>query len=162
LKHRTDEPTPLRQLRPEVPEAVSGVVRKLMAKQPAERYQTPMELVVALQGLLRGQGVVTVPTDSWNDPSHRTLPTHLENPFVGLDCTDTTPPTSVTPPEPRISPIRSRRLPLIIAGGIVALLLLGGLVIGLRSLLSPHIATQVAAGTTTPLQPSRRTPKDQH
>src|SRR5262249_24551133 len=64
MKHRMDEPKPLQQLRPEVPEAVSEVVRKLMAKQPAERYQTPVELVVTLQGVMRGQPRVTVPTGS--------------------------------------------------------------------------------------------------
>ena len=158
LKHRTDEPTPLRQLRPDVPEAVSEVVRKLMAKQPAERYQTPVELVVTLQGLMRGEPVVTDSRGSRNAISHRTLPARPENPFVGLDFSDTTPPTSATPPASPISPMRSRRLPLIVAGGIVGLLFLGGLVIGLRSLFSSRPATEVAAGTT-PSPPSRPLPQ---
>ena len=46
----------------------------------------------------------------------------------------------------------------LVAGGIVGLLLLGGLVIGLRSLFSPRPATEVAAGTT-PSPPSRPLPQ---
>jgi serine/threonine protein kinase len=160
LKHRIDEPTPLRQLRPEVPEAVSGVVRKLMAKLPTKRYQSPVELVITLQDLMRGQPVVTGPTDSTSATSDWTLPSTPENPFVGLDRSDTIAATSATRPEPLLAPVRSRRLPLILAGGF-GLLLLGGLVIALRSPSSSRPATGVAVGTR-PSNRSRPTPQDQH
>jgi serine/threonine-protein kinase len=54
LHHCFDEPKPIEQLRPEVPPRVCAVVRRLMAKKPEERYQTPAKLVVALSrpGLL--------------------------------------------------------------------------------------------------------------
>lgn len=48
VRHGTEEPTPVERLRPEVPAAVAAVVRRLMAKKPAERYQTPAELAAAL------------------------------------------------------------------------------------------------------------------
>ena len=48
LWHRTKEPTPIRQIRPEVSEAVAAVVAKMMAKDPAKRYQTPAEVAAAL------------------------------------------------------------------------------------------------------------------
>ncbi len=47
-KHQFDEPAGIETLRPEVPEYVRGVVRKLMAKQPEQRFQTPRDLVNAL------------------------------------------------------------------------------------------------------------------
>jgi serine/threonine protein kinase len=48
LKHQMEEPAPVRQLRPDAPEGVAAVVRRLMAKRPEDRYQTPAELVQAL------------------------------------------------------------------------------------------------------------------
>jgi serine/threonine-protein kinase len=55
LKHRMDQPKPIEKLRPEVPPTVAGVVRKLMAKKPEERYQTPAEVVTALETLFPRQ-----------------------------------------------------------------------------------------------------------
>ncbi|HEX8626933.1 MAG TPA: protein kinase, partial [Catenuloplanes sp.] len=42
--HADVEPAPLRQLRPDVPEAVERVVARLLAKDPDERYQSATEL----------------------------------------------------------------------------------------------------------------------
>ncbi len=49
LWHRTKEPTPLRQIRPEVPEEVAAIVAKMMAKDMAARYQTPADVAAALE-----------------------------------------------------------------------------------------------------------------
>jgi len=43
--HLQDEPPDLRQLNPRVSESLVAVVRRMLAKQPADRYQTPAELV---------------------------------------------------------------------------------------------------------------------
>jgi CheY-like chemotaxis protein len=51
LKHHSEEPMPVEQLRPEVGPEVVALVRRLMAKQSANRYQTPAELLEALQAL---------------------------------------------------------------------------------------------------------------
>jgi hypothetical protein len=48
LSHLTKEPTPLRALRPEVPEGLAAVVEKMMAKDREQRYQSPGAVVVAL------------------------------------------------------------------------------------------------------------------
>src|SRR5262249_20585632 len=48
LKHSTDEPTPIEELRPDVPPEVAALLRKLLAKDPKDRYQTPAEVVEAL------------------------------------------------------------------------------------------------------------------
>jgi serine/threonine protein kinase/WD40 repeat protein len=54
IKHCFEEAQPIEQLRPDVPPRVAAVVRKLMAKEPDQRYPTPAKLVQALSrpGLL--------------------------------------------------------------------------------------------------------------
>jgi formylglycine-generating enzyme required for sulfatase activity len=51
--HQSMEPRPLRLVRPEVPEELAAVVRKMMAKAPSERYQTPRALVQALAAFVK-------------------------------------------------------------------------------------------------------------
>jgi serine/threonine-protein kinase len=49
IRHTTETPASVAARRPEVPAAVAAIVARLLAKHPAERYQTPAELSVALQ-----------------------------------------------------------------------------------------------------------------
>jgi tRNA A-37 threonylcarbamoyl transferase component Bud32 len=51
MQHQTLEPTPIEQLRPEVPEAVRDVLRRLIRRRPEDRMQSAAELVTALQAL---------------------------------------------------------------------------------------------------------------
>jgi formylglycine-generating enzyme required for sulfatase activity len=46
--HHLKEAAPLNRVRPEISQEVAVVVRKMMAKEPAQRYQTPAEVVQAL------------------------------------------------------------------------------------------------------------------
>jgi serine/threonine-protein kinase len=64
MMHQATDPRPVQELRPEVPAAVAAIVRKLIAKAPQDRYQTPEELVQALaHWKTAGPGPVpTVPT----------------------------------------------------------------------------------------------------
>jgi transglutaminase-like putative cysteine protease len=48
IRHATDTPPPLAALRPEVPAALAAVVERMMAKRPADRFQTPAEVAEAL------------------------------------------------------------------------------------------------------------------
>ncbi len=48
VAHQMHEAKPLNLVRPEVPEELAAVVRKMMAKTPAKRYQTPREVLQAL------------------------------------------------------------------------------------------------------------------
>jgi serine/threonine protein kinase len=50
LKHHLDEPTPIEELRSDVPQAVIAVIRKLMAKKADGRYRQPLEVAEALNG----------------------------------------------------------------------------------------------------------------
>jgi serine/threonine protein kinase len=49
MAHQLKEPTPLRELRPNVPEALAAVVKKMMTKDPALRYQSAEDIINALQ-----------------------------------------------------------------------------------------------------------------
>lgn len=47
--HRTKAPRDVRELRPEIPKEVAGIVARMMEKDPAKRYQTMAEVIIALQ-----------------------------------------------------------------------------------------------------------------
>ena len=47
--HQISQPTPLHDYRPEVPKKLAAIIEKMMAKDPAQRFQTPAELVDALE-----------------------------------------------------------------------------------------------------------------
>lgn len=49
LWHRTKEPTPIRAIRPEIPEGLAAVLARMMAKDPKARYQTPAQVAAALE-----------------------------------------------------------------------------------------------------------------
>lgn len=48
IKHQTEKPYPLEELRPHVPSVVVGIVERLMAKKAEDRFQTPLELAESL------------------------------------------------------------------------------------------------------------------
>jgi serine/threonine protein kinase len=73
LRHQFDDPTPAEQLRPEVPQAVSAIVRKMMAKKPEDRYQTPAEVAQALARMHNGPEEPTLPAPS-SGPLEETPP----------------------------------------------------------------------------------------
>jgi serine/threonine-protein kinase len=58
-KHSHEEPPDLQQLNPRVSEALCAVVRRMLAKDPAERYPTPAAL---LKDLVRLESATAVPT----------------------------------------------------------------------------------------------------
>ena len=45
VKHLSEEATPLRKLEPDVSEDMARIIAKLMAKEPADRYQSPKDLI---------------------------------------------------------------------------------------------------------------------
>jgi hypothetical protein len=53
-KHMQVDPTDVRDLNPEVPDGLWMVLRRMLAKRPEERYQTPGELLEALLRLRAG------------------------------------------------------------------------------------------------------------
>ena len=59
--HTTIKPASLTQIRREIPKGLSAVVDKMIAKNPAERFQTPAEVVDALNPWLEAD---TIPLDA--------------------------------------------------------------------------------------------------
>jgi serine/threonine-protein kinase len=53
VKHQVEPPAPLDQVRPDVPPQLWLVVKRLLAKKPDERYQTPADLLVGLAPFTR-------------------------------------------------------------------------------------------------------------
>jgi serine/threonine protein kinase len=68
LQHVRAEPKPLTEIRPDLPALLCAIVHKMMAKDPAGRYQTGRELlkdIALLRESLSGQtGVAAPPTES--------------------------------------------------------------------------------------------------
>jgi eukaryotic-like serine/threonine-protein kinase len=161
MRHRLDEPTPLEQLRPEVPTVVAAVVRKLMAKPPDQRFRTPAKAAAVLQSVLLGEPVTIVV--GWPAAPDRTLPDPPDNPFAGLETGDTTVGASTTPPERRPAPAPRRLRPLL-AAVVVCAVLVTSLALGLRWLLSPGqphpAATEPRTKTGRTLSPQEQAAED--
>jgi eukaryotic-like serine/threonine-protein kinase len=51
VQHLEREPEPLRSFQPDAPEAIDELLRRLMAKEPDERFATPAELVSVLTSI---------------------------------------------------------------------------------------------------------------
>jgi serine/threonine protein kinase len=135
LKHQLQEPWPVEELRPEVPPAVAQLVRKLMAKRPEQRHQTPAELAAALEALLAHRGgsrQTSGDSDGTLASSATDRVTHLPaNPFSDIDMPGSeTLVVGQTPPEKSATPRRRR---LIVVAGVAGAVLAG--VIGLALLL---------------------------
>ncbi len=86
--HRFHEAASVESLRPDVPPAVAAVVRRLMAKKPEDRYQTPADVAAALVSGdgdtpvgLAGTGATVV-----QKPVAAVVPTRaVASPFADLD-----------------------------------------------------------------------------
>ena len=57
-------PAPVRQLRPEVPDALAAVLDRMLAKDPADRFATPAEVAEALEPFSTGSDLASLLTDS--------------------------------------------------------------------------------------------------
>lgn len=122
LKHRMDEPAPIQKYRADVPDAVVAIVRKLMAKRPEDRYQTPAQLVQALEGRTHSQGVRTAAAVRRDSSA-----TSIESPFGDLWSSTT------TLPKPAKEKRKREAIPpalLLAGGGLAVLLLVGAVVVG--------------------------------
>jgi serine/threonine protein kinase len=62
MQHTEREPPNLRVLRPDVPPDLAAICRKLLAKKPDQRFQTPAELIAALDGEDVGLSDDSLPT----------------------------------------------------------------------------------------------------
>jgi serine/threonine protein kinase len=65
LQVLSDEPVPPSRLRPEVPRELEAVCLKCLAKEPAQRYTSALELAEDLQRFLAGEPVSVVPEEQF-------------------------------------------------------------------------------------------------
>jgi serine/threonine-protein kinase len=77
-RHRGEEPTPLPQLRPELPAGVVAIVRRLMAKQPDARFQHAAHVATVLTSTLNGETISDLETQSLSTVISRPVETKLE------------------------------------------------------------------------------------
>jgi len=61
LKHQQTEPPPIEQRREDLPSGIPAILKMMLAKRPADRYQTPAEVSAALTSLLATLPVPPVP-----------------------------------------------------------------------------------------------------
>jgi eukaryotic-like serine/threonine-protein kinase len=57
LQHMSAEPEPVEKINPDVPAVLASIVRRMMAKQPKERFQTPVAAALALLTFSRGKSL---------------------------------------------------------------------------------------------------------
>ncbi len=64
-RHTTEQPAPVGQRRPDVPAPVAGILERLMAKRPEDRFQSPAELIEALRPFAVGGPIPWAPPASF-------------------------------------------------------------------------------------------------
>jgi hypothetical protein len=111
-----EEPTPPRQLNPEVPPGLNDLIVQLMAKKPDQRPASAREVADRLQALERQPAPPVAPA---SDP-----------PVAASSRTEVQPAHPAVPPEPPTtplaSPVRRWQRPLLVAAGVLVALLPAG------------------------------------
>jgi len=112
MKHQQAPVPSVRQFRPEAPKALDSIIQKMLAKSPADRYQTPAEVVAALAPLASADRRTSVRrslASTWSGKEVLQLPKGVAGPKNTRQAL----------------PLRRRRWPLFL--GSAALLLAAGL-----------------------------------
>lgn len=91
-KHAMEEAQPVENLRAEVPLHVAAIVRRLMAKRPADRFQTPGELAAVLVHVVHDRPaaaavVAVLPSHRREPPSFPPLPLEPRSRLLTSPCT---------------------------------------------------------------------------
>jgi len=143
IAHNQTEPPSVHGARKDVPEGLAAVLAKMMAKKPADRYQTAAETAAALLPYTR--------SDSPKEPSFEIVDAAIVTPAPVMNAASDTAPvpgaaTLTETPRPkrakrgkkRVSPWRRLRWP-ILGGAVAALVFVGALIAlsGKRSVNAP-------------------------
>jgi serine/threonine protein kinase len=126
LKHQTDQPVSLRELRPEVPVELDEIVLQLLAKRPEDRFQTAADLAMALVAFTPLTPVEATPSV----PAGEAKPVFLEPTRIIDDVAQSStqsftdlpppPPLSRKVPRPKSPPKKGHERWWWLAGGVVA------------------------------------------
>jgi serine/threonine protein kinase len=130
VRHVTDRPPDPVEFNPEIPDSVSSIVLRCLAKEPSARYQTGKELIDALTVAVDKWvvGVSSTSKASHLHASHMTNPQKVQlrleaTPLTSSpSTTDTLPPASTTRAKTPTAPKRytERRSPLLLGIGVFA------------------------------------------
>jgi phosphate ABC transporter phosphate-binding protein len=120
IAHRLRAPAPVSEICPRVPPGILAVLERMMAKEPADRYQTPAEVVTALAACIKGP-VAAPPANEMPEhaaefyrlglsPAPGTAPGSAitPNPFLDQDTART---PGLLPPFPAPTPRRGTAAP---------------------------------------------------
>jgi eukaryotic-like serine/threonine-protein kinase len=143
-RHQMREPEPVERRRPETPAAAAAVVRKLMAKRPEDRYQTPAEAAAALGTVAATSAGAMMPAE---ELARASTFTDLAEQTAAQG--DGTAPREADERRRRRTAARRRRIAAYATGGVLSLGLLGLFVL---------LALRVGLPTATP--PVTASPKD--
>ncbi len=181
LAHQMQEAKPLNLVRPEVPEELAAVVRKMMAKDPAKRYQTPADAARALTPFIKSGAAVAPPaaasalSQGMPPPTKSASDTHTEEPIEAvLVAQPVAPKTPPREPSPLVAwgslstgqrvhaKQRARRKTMLIGGAAVGCMVVVGIlaVVGLWAGGVIRFATQ--HGTTVVDEPPPEGPNKEN
>jgi serine/threonine protein kinase len=87
LHHQIDEPAPLTRFRPDVPAGLSMILRRMLAKDPADRFQTPADVAAAVAPLLPGKDVPpqAIPIAQEQLPTVSDIASETDEPLLIVD-----------------------------------------------------------------------------
>jgi eukaryotic-like serine/threonine-protein kinase len=87
LHHQLDEPAPIEKFRPDLPAELAAVLRRMMAKQPAERLQTPAEVAAAVAPWRGDDGTppMAIPMETAEQPTLSDFAGLTDEPGVVVD-----------------------------------------------------------------------------
>ncbi len=133
VKHTEAQPRPVEHYRNDVPQEVSAVLKKLMAKKPADRYQTPAQVSRALEPFGK---TVSVSAPKPQTPVSSQLPVNREHPKTAKVDVPVAPVTAAKEGLSVVPPRKRKSLPLwigitiavaaLFVGVVIAVLVFGG------------------------------------
>ncbi|MFO0825132.1 MAG: serine/threonine-protein kinase [Gemmataceae bacterium] len=158
LKHVQEKPRPLGELRPDLPADLCGMVHKMMAKNPDERYQSTRDILRDLVKVRDGVAVAT----SLQQPAMTlatSQPTVLPTPSGTMNSNSAT--VVLTAPMPMVQPFHWGRL---LLGGLACIVAVACGVIVFAKLNppaspAPSALPPTVANTSTPGLPEIRPPQ---
>jgi serine/threonine-protein kinase len=72
MQHQVETARPVEEMQPELPAGLAAVVKRMMAKKPEERYQTPVAVALALAPFCRASAVADSQR-TWSLSTHQLL-----------------------------------------------------------------------------------------
>jgi hypothetical protein len=173
LAHLEKEATPLPELRPDVPPELWAVVARMLAKDPAKRYQRPAEVAQALAPFCKPGTKATPATPAVSSPARATVTPYNTAPLPGAAKAPARKPapvaeladTAAAPPKRGAAPAGWWKRPAVLlwlgAGGAVGFVALVVGAVVLASLLLPvkkpqeAVAEVKAPSAPPPTSPNR-------